>query len=109
MPTVSFYLRNEDYDKWRAVEKPGEFIHNALNSKENPQREIESQELMKPIKAQEDIIEAITSESVLRKAAEASIKDQEELITKAHKLCKHGADPAMCKHAKFINGKKVCK
>ena len=31
MPTVSFYLRNEDYDKWRALKKPGEFIHNALN------------------------------------------------------------------------------
>lgn len=33
MPTVSFYLKNEDYDKWRSLEKPGEFIHNALSAK----------------------------------------------------------------------------
>jgi hypothetical protein len=24
-------------------------------------------------------------------------------------VCKHGADPSFCKHAKLINGKKVCK
>lgn len=31
MPTVSVSIRNEDYDKWRALESPAEFIHNALN------------------------------------------------------------------------------
>ena len=31
MPTVSFYLKNEDYDKWVALPHKGEFIHNALN------------------------------------------------------------------------------
>lgn len=31
MPTVSIYVSNEDYDKFRAIEKKSEFIHNALN------------------------------------------------------------------------------
>lgn len=37
MPTVSVYIRKEDYIKWLELEKPGEFIHNALNPREpNP-------------------------------------------------------------------------
>lgn len=31
MPTVSVYIKNEDWDAWRALDKPSEFIHNALN------------------------------------------------------------------------------
>lgn len=31
MPTVSVSIRNEDYDKWRKLDSPAEFIHNALN------------------------------------------------------------------------------
>lgn len=32
MPKVSFYLRNEDIDKWKAIEAKTEFIHAALNN-----------------------------------------------------------------------------
>lgn len=31
VPTVPVYIRKDDYDKWRAIERPSEFIHNALN------------------------------------------------------------------------------
>lgn len=31
MPTVSVYIRGEDWEAWRRLEKPSEFIHNALN------------------------------------------------------------------------------
>lgn len=31
MPQVFFYLRNEDVDLWKALDKKSEFIHNALN------------------------------------------------------------------------------
>ncbi len=31
MPTISLYIREEDYEKWRAIGNPSEFIHNALN------------------------------------------------------------------------------
>lgn len=31
MPKVSFYLRNDDTELWKRVEKKTEFIHDALN------------------------------------------------------------------------------
>lgn len=31
MPTVSVYIKKEDWNKWVAIKKPSEFIHNALN------------------------------------------------------------------------------
>ena len=31
MPTVSIYIKNEDWAAWRALDKPSEFIHQALN------------------------------------------------------------------------------
>lgn len=31
MPTVSVYIKNDDWEAWRKLEKPSEFIHNALN------------------------------------------------------------------------------
>jgi hypothetical protein len=32
MPQVTVYIRNEDIEKWRAIEQKAEFIHDALNS-----------------------------------------------------------------------------
>ena len=31
MPSVMIYVKQQDYDKWLAIEKKSEFIHNALN------------------------------------------------------------------------------
>lgn len=31
MPRVTQYIRDEDFDKWKAVPNKSEFIHNALN------------------------------------------------------------------------------
>lgn len=35
MPRVTQYIRNEDLDKWNALNNKSEFIHNALNPSEN--------------------------------------------------------------------------
>lgn len=36
MPQVTVYIREEDLEKWKAIEKKSEFIHNALASKPSP-------------------------------------------------------------------------
>ena len=36
MPQVTVYIRNEDLDKWKAVEKKTEFMHEALNGNIEP-------------------------------------------------------------------------
>ena len=33
MPQVFVYIRNEDFAKWKAIEKKSEFIHNALEGR----------------------------------------------------------------------------
>lgn len=35
--------------------------------------------------------------------------DKLNKVTGGIKTCKHGSDPALCKFAKIVNGKKVCK
>lgn len=42
MPTVSVSIRNEDYDKWRELKSPAEFIHNALKD-DKPTADTKSQ------------------------------------------------------------------
>ena len=32
MPTVPVYIRKADYEKWLALEKPAQFVSDALNS-----------------------------------------------------------------------------
>lgn len=32
MPKVSFYLRNEDLDKWKAIDKKTQWMHDSLNT-----------------------------------------------------------------------------
>lgn len=59
MPKVSFYLRNEDLDKWKSIDKKTEFIHAALIVSATPARIIETVEgqrtLSRPIKLPKDI------------------------------------------------------
>lgn len=31
MPQITVYVRNEDMDQWKSIEKKAEFIHNALS------------------------------------------------------------------------------
>ena len=33
MPRANIYIREDDWDKWQAIEKKSEFIRNALNTK----------------------------------------------------------------------------
>lgn len=37
MPQVTVYVRQEDHEKWRAIPKKSEFIHQALNRVPIPQ------------------------------------------------------------------------
>ncbi len=32
MPQVTIYIRNEDYDKWKAIENKPEWLHHAIAS-----------------------------------------------------------------------------
>lgn len=75
MPRANIFIRAEDYDKWVAIERKSEFIHNALNES------IAALDSMgKPIKNPEEVPAFL-----------------------GFKTCKHGADPEFCRFAK--NGK----
>lgn len=37
MPQVTVYIREEDIEKWKALEKKAEFIHKALQVVEEPE------------------------------------------------------------------------
>lgn len=100
MPNVSTYVRTEDLSKYLEIAKEKgawtEFIHNALNveviSSISPSVSAVSYAYVKPVKT-EQVAELPAIKRILEK----------------NKLCKHGMDPRFCKHAKFVNGKKVCK
>ena len=83
MPKVTVYVRNEDLDKWKAVEKKTEFIHNALNPDENDGRLATRYELV--------------DDKGNWNPKEIPIYPDDV------KPCKHGYDPKMCKFSK--NGK----
>lgn len=120
MPTVSIYISNEDYDKFRAIEKKSEFIHNALNQDEGysiqdfkdkkPQADIKalsgiSDTSVGPIKTKEDAINSTSSgANNLAVSLEPHLLKRktkfESNIVSNPELCKHGADPKLCKFAK---------
>ena len=107
MPTVSFYLRNEDYDKWRKLEKPGEFIHNALNS---PKTIAEAMATMDKHKNPTSFkpINYTDPDGLNHRIYETKPPKEDPQFADKYAIirCRHGADPKYCKHAK--NGKK-CK
>jgi hypothetical protein len=41
MPQVTVYIREEDINAWRSVEKKSEFIHNALSGKPTWEKTVE--------------------------------------------------------------------
>jgi hypothetical protein len=87
MPQVTTYIRKDDMDKWQAIEKKSEFIHNALNKKPEPV--------------------GVYGQGLPEKVEPLIINNSKDVLkTTGSGLCKHGADPKYCKFAK--NGK-VCK
>lgn len=102
MPTVSVSIRNEDYDKWRALESPAEFIHNALKgvpSKDEPPIFAEDREVLKLTG------KYITDRTTIITTSDPKIKFINGSPVNV-KLCKHGADAKLCKFAKLG---KACK
>ena len=90
MPTVSIYIKNEDWEAWRGLEKPSEFIHNALN---NGAAALHL--------AQASVME----DRAINKFAKTPSTAKEytaEVARTFDKLgvCKHGSDPKFCKYAK---------
>lgn len=79
----TIYLRQEDEDKWNAVENKSEFIHVALN------------------RSPKD-----TGPSTVPNNVGLLGINKPQVSKTIAVFCKHGADPRFCKHAK--NGKK-CK
>ena len=76
MPQVTVYVRSEDLEKWKAVEKKSEFIHKALNFEQGIPTSRKYRELEMP-------------------HPNPKIK-----VWVPEKSCKHGSDPKFCKHAK---------
>lgn len=72
----------ENLDAQTVVKNKAEFLHNALNHSPKPPR---------------------VSDGSLAPLIKSLIE------TGKAPTCKHGADPSICKYAKFINGNKVCK
>lgn len=99
MPTVSVFIRKGDLEKWKALENKSKWLHEHLNVSDyglEHAKEL-TQSLSTSTKLRQDLLNKST------------LKQNPELFKKIYKLCKHGADPKLCKHAKVINGKKVCK
>ncbi len=101
MPDAKIYIRTEDLDKWNAIEKKSEFIHNALNpahlSIQSRDGSPEVLSVIQPIKPPKDMF---TKADNIEDDRHRELADDESL---QFKLCKHLADPKFCKHAK--NGK----
>ena len=97
MPQVTVYIRDDDLDKWKGMEKKSEFIHNALNPE------------VKFIKGWsvdgKDSIPRVDkySSKTIKTPTSPVLMSTANNQRSALKLCEHGADPKLCKHAK--NGK----
>lgn len=74
MPDVKVYIRTEDLDKWNAIKKKSEWLHNALNGR------------LKHLEKQLARLETSMVDSII-----------EPRITKL-KLCKHGSIKGECMH-----------
>lgn len=86
MPHYNIWIRTTDDNKWKAIDNRSEWLHKKLSENDKRIVKIEGQ--------------LGTYEPVKKRIAE---------IKPDWKPCKHGSDPKMCKYAKFINGKKICK
>lgn len=82
MPKVSFYLRNEDLDSWKAITKKTEFIHNAIYGhidsvfEEHNKNIVLSEVIESPVEAKKTI---------------SRLLDERMAIKEKYKVCKiHG-------------------
>jgi hypothetical protein len=98
MPKVTVYIRNEDYEKWKAIEEKTEFIHGALK---NGTASGADKEYSRPTRAAEKLP---TTEEQIESIAKAQSKfmktDSSGRIISDRGSCKHGADPKLCRFAK---------
>lgn len=93
MPQVTVYIRAEDMDAWKAIEKKSEFIHNALNDGRMPF--LEAQRIPEIVrtkweKANEALSEAKVSTEGRYVATPEGIYGPTKLESKAQKFCKEG-------------------
>jgi hypothetical protein len=93
---VSVYIRKQDEDKWRKLPKKTEAVSRLLNG----------------TKLSEIIINE-NIQTVSKVLNEAPVTTESRFGIQDGKIkqftCKHGVSPQFCKHAKLVNGKKVCK
>lgn len=102
MPTVSVYVKNEDWEKWRALQKPSEFIHNALN-RAVLEHVAGIKETGLTEKMLDDTLKSLEDKGIKPIKTPKGIKipgSNTVLVPEYIKLCKHGYDPKLCKFAK---------
>jgi hypothetical protein len=88
MPKVSFYLRNEDIEAWKSIQKKTEWIHNNLQ---------EQQERDQPMPEHEMVVYKNTYKAFVdeRPTVKRRPKDKPYVIADSHiipdvKICPHG-------------------
>lgn len=86
MPTVSIYIRKDDYSKYLSIYNPSEFIHNALNQEwefDTKEPMVLKDVLVKPIKTRTEIVREI-GEKIIKPQAEIDEINAKQLIGKAN-------------------------
>lgn len=98
MPKVTVYVRKEDYPKWKAIEEKTEFIHKSLSNFEIAYRPTPKVNLLRQVKYfNKPTLQIPVGLDPTKEPHEALNEIVEKLD---FKLCKHGADPKLCKFAK---------
>jgi hypothetical protein len=84
VPQVTVYIREEDIEKWKTIQRKSEFIHKALNTS-------------KPIPQTEGVLR---SDSRVPMTLDNPFQITKEPLNKSSKdysLCKHGSVKGFCK------------
>lgn len=100
MPRVDIWIRKNDLPKWESIKDKPEFLHNALSVRE-------SYSALSPVE-KKSVKEHISQIPKVIKTPQDARKSVEPIV-KDSGVCKHGAISEFCKHAKMVNGKKVCR
>lgn len=92
MPQVTVYIRNEDLDLWKSVEKKAEFLSSALRTFK-----------FAPEPPSTPSTRPLVSELTVDPQDDPDDSIGDSFVRPDVKVCKHGYSPRMCKFAK--NGK----